>query len=364
MISAQNNLKVFVSPLLGPTNLLTVNDLVEGELGFFNKTTGALIAAGSGEGYFALMKNGVILKSKPMTLSAGYATTLKSYAAPTVKTATVTVSTATAGETYVLSVEDKLVGMRGEQYFHGTYVAQTGDTVTTIATALVSSINNQLAREGKTSYLTITNAAGVITIVTNLQTYVEGKFKGRPVDFVARLSAPEDYAVLEVVTQAPSDGVGYGPYIAYLEYFAQGDHDHHRLIDWRNNFEWTGNATATGQYDVIVLTEDNYVKTANARVDAPMEYIVAFNTLGATPSPIIDAAVNGDITIDGVAYPGSSVIVSIDGTPESPVVANATTGVYQVTGVSLSTGEVLTATAQSGSNPISATSEAVTVTAT
>jgi len=94
-----------------------------------------------------------------------------------------------------------------------------------------------------------------------------------------------------------------------------------------------------------------------------MEYILAFNSAGTTPIPIIDAAVNGDTTVTGVAYPGSSVILSVDGAPESAVTAHATTGVFTVT-VTVATGEVLTATAQSGASPISAVSTAVVVTAT
>ena len=362
MYSTKNSLKVFVSPLLGQTNLLNVTDLKEGELGFFNKATGALIADGIGEGYFALMKDSIVLKSKALTF-AGYAADLKDYTAPTLRQETIAVPTATTGALYQINVEIKIPGIRGEYFLHGSHVAVSGDSTTTIATALAASLNSQLTREGKTNLLTVSSATATITITSILQNYVQGKLHGRPASFRSRLTYPEDDALLATVAAAASDGIGYGPYIMEKEYLAQGDSDPHRQLDWRNNFDWVGNAVVTGEYDVIVLQEENQQKTANARVDAPMEYIVVFNTLGATPSPIIDASVDGDTTVTGVSYPGASVILSVDGAPESAVTAHATTGVWTVT-VTVATGEVLTATAQSGSNPISAVSDSVTVTAT
>lgn len=362
MISSKNSLKVFVSPFMGSTSAANVSALPEGELGFFESNTGDLIAGGIGTGYFGLKRNGEVIKSTVLTF-AGFVADTVAYSAPTLRTSTITVPSATTGKTYQLNVEVKIPGMRGEFYYHGNHVAQSGDTTTDIATALAATLNSQLTREGKSQFLTVTSAAAVITIVSVLPKYVKGKKLGRPTDFVARLTLPEDEAVLETVTVSAADGVGYGPYIVEKEYQAQGDHDHHDLIDWRNNFDYIGLATATGQYNVIVETVENQQKTANSRVDAPIEYILAFDSVGTTPIPIIDASVNGDTTVTGVAYPGSSVILSVDGSPETAVTANATTGIFSVT-VTVATGEVLTATAQAGTSPISAVSTSVTVTAT
>ena len=238
MYSAQNSLKVFVSPFLGVTNALTIDALPEGEIGLFNASTGALLA--SGTGIIALRKDGKVLKSKPVTLATSWAANTDSYAAPTLKTSTITIPTATAGEAYQLAVEVKIPGMRGEYFYYGNHVAPaTGATTTTIATALAASINAQLAREGKTSYLTVTSSGAVITIVSVLQPFALGKFRGKQTDFVARLINPEDDALIETVTVSRNDGTGYGPDILDKEYFAQGDSDHHRLTDWRNNYDWT-----------------------------------------------------------------------------------------------------------------------------
>jgi len=362
MYSTKNSLKTFVSPFIGSTAAASVGTLPEGEIGFFSATTGLIIAGGIGTGYIAQMKNGEILKSKVFAF-AGFVAETKDYTTPALRTSTLTVATAVTGKTYQITVESKIPGMRGEFFHHGTHVAAAADTTTIIAAALAASLNASLTREGKTEYLTVTSAVAIITIVSKLPTYIQGKKLGKQTDYTSRLNLPIEDAVLETVTVTGNDGIGYGPWVVEREHFAQGDSDSHRELEWRNNFEFAGLATAAGEYDVIVLTVANEVDTANSKVSAPMEYILAFNSAGTTPIPIIDAAVNGDTTVTGVAYPGSSVILSVDGAPESAVTAHATTGVFTVT-VTVATGEVLTATAQSGASPISAVSTAVVVTAT
>jgi len=362
MYTTKNSLKTFISTLLEPTNITNVSLLQEGELGFFEKDTGDLISDGIGEGFFALMKNSEVLRSDILTF-AGYAAALKSYSAPTLKSSTITIPSATVGATYVLNVEIKLVGMSGEFFLTASYTAVTSDSTTDVAAALVANLNAQLVREKKTDYLTVSNASAVITISSKLRSYVQGKLQGRPAEFNSRLTSPVDEALLETVTVVANDGIGYGPYIAEKEYLAQGDSDHHREVDWRNNFEWTGNTLVAGQYDVAVILHANQQKTANARVDAPQEHIIAFNTIGATNAPIIDAAVNGDTTVTGIAFPGSTVVLSVDGSPETGVSAHGTTGVYTVT-VTVATDEVLTAVATATGLAPSITSNAVTVTAT
>lgn len=365
MYSVKNSFKVFVSPFIGPTNVANVSDLPEGEVGFFESDTGDLIAGGIGTGYLAKLKNGIVYKSEVFTF-AGFAAAVKSYSAPTPKQATVTIPSAVASTTYLLDIEIKFDNMRNGFNLVGEYTtAASGDTTTTIAAGLVAAINAQLTKEGKTDLLTVTSNLAVITIVSKTRTAVVGKKFGRPVSFYARLSAPEALATAEVITVAPSDGIGYGPYTMEKEYLAWGEHDHHRMLGWRNNFEFGGDAEASGTYDVGVINLTREKQTANANVNAPMDILVAFNvsSAGVTPQPIIDAAEDGDTTVTGVAYPGSSVILSVDGSPESPVTANGTTGIWSVT-VTVATGEVLTATAQDSGSAVSPISDAVTVTAT
>ncbi len=360
MYTTMNSLKVLVSPLTSPSVAPNVTDLAEGEMGYFNKTTGALILAGSGEGYFALRKNGSVIKSKVLTGLAGYATDLEDYAAPVLHTVTITIPTVVIGTTYMVQLEVKIPGMRGEFYFHAPYLAQTGDDATAVATAITLALNNTLVREQKADYFTVTSATDTITITNKLRAYVQGHLPGRPANFKARLTLPEDEALLATVTVAGSDGVGYAPYVAELEYLAQGDSDPNRLIDWRNNFNWIGNAIVGGEYDVMVLKDDNRVDTANSRVKAPMEYIVAFNTVGVTPIPYIDASEDSDTSVTGTAVPGSTVTLYVDTVAQTPVVAHATTGVW-TDPHDAATGEVLTATALVTGGVVSALSDAVTV---
>ena len=362
MYSTINSLKVLVSPLVEPTRIANVADLLEGELGFFEKDTGDLIADGAGEGFFALMKNGRVLKSDILT-NVIYTTSLKAYSAPTLRKSTITVPSATAGAAYQINVENKIPGLRGEFYFYGSHVAPaSGADTTTIATALTAMINAQLVREKKEDYLTVTSSGAVITFEAKLQTAIVGHKSGKPTQFIARLTLPSGEGLLDTQTVAPSEGIGYGPYLMEKEYFAQGDSDPNRLIDWRNNFDWKGNAIATGQYDLIVVKFENQVKTASSRVDAPQEYIIAFNTVGKTNAPVIDASVNGETEVTGVGVIGSTVVLSVDGTPETGVVVNGS-GVWTVT-VTVATGEVLTAVATATGLEASLTSNAVTVTAT
>jgi len=359
MFSAKNSLKVFVSPLISNTIIGDVDSLLEGELGFFNVNTGLLTA--SGAGYFAMKKNGIVVKSPPIAAFAGWAG-VQAYAAPTMQVETITIPTPVVGDVFQISVEIKIPGMRGEFTLYGNFTAV--DTVAAnVATGLAASLNAELAREGHTDLFTVAVSTADVIITEKLQTYVKGHLPGRFLQVKSRLTLPVDSSAIATLTTPHADGVGYGPHILEQEYFAAGESDQYRYQEWRNNFEYIPNAVASGTYKVIVLTEENQVKTANARVDAPIQILIAFQTNGKTPAPTIDAAVNGDTAVTGVAYPGSSVILSVDGSPEAAVSAHGTTGIFSVT-VTVATGDVLTATAQSGVLGVSEVSNAVIVTAT
>lgn len=370
MYSAKNSLKVLISNKANFCSMgTTLKTLPVGEIGFFDET-GALLgssvavlgASGIGTGFFAIRKaDGQILKGKTFT-STGWALAKKAYAAPTMETQTVTISTATAGQQYQLRIEMVIPGMQGPYFKHGNYVAVSGDTTSTIATALAASINAALAREDK-EYFTITAASNVITIVAKLQNYVRGKKQGRPPVFRSSLVLPEAYAALGVQTVAPSDGIGYGPYICEKEYLAQGDSDPYRFGGYPNSFDDRGLVgLATGKYDVFPFTVDSAVHTNNTDVYAPQQYLIALNTVGATAIPRIDAAVNGATSVTGTSVPGATVTLYVNGSLTDTVTANSTTGVWTAS-QTVATGEVLTAYALLAPGTISAVSTAVTVTA-
>ena len=316
--SASNSLKTLVTNVAANTIQANVNLLTEGEIGFFTTTTGALAA--SGAGYFAMKKNGVIIRSLPIANFGGWAG-LKSYTAPAMKISHVTVPTPVVGEAFQAAIEIKIPGMRGETYIHGNFVAQ--DTVAAnVATGLIASLNYSLTKMGATGLVGVTLSTADIVVTEKLQPYVKGKVPFRRVDFKLRLTQPSAKALLETQDTAHSDGIGYGPMIVEQEYFAQGDSDQYRFIGWRNNFEFTGNALVTGKYNVLLLTEDTQSKTANARVDTPVQYLIAFNTVGNLPAPVITAADDSDNTVVGTSFANAVVYAYKNGSTTSA--ANAT----------------------------------------
>jgi len=300
--SAKNNLKVFVSPYSTPSSQLTVDALLVNEIGFYD-AQGDLAA--SGLGYFYWRKsNGKVQKSKLINF-AGWSG-IQSYAAPTLEVQRVTVPSATAGELYQLRVEMKLPFMEGEYIKHGNYKAVSGDSTTTIAAALVASINAAFAREGK-SYFTIENTGAAIDITQLAQTYVKAKKQGLPISYKVGISHPQADAILGAVTTPGAPGIGSANYVAEYEMFAQGDHDSFRFNTWPNSFDWDSlEASKTGQYDVLALTEETPVQSAMDAVYAPQQYLLCFDTtVLSTETDIIDfvlAAQDAPAVVNATAH--------------------------------------------------------------
>lgn len=100
----------------------------------------------------------------------------------------VTVTTATAGDSYAIYIKifnDGALSNEDCMLLNGFYEAVTGDTVTTIAAALVASLNAAQTRMGQT-YFTVTNSAGAITIQSINLPYVVGKKDGRQLDYTLK----------------------------------------------------------------------------------------------------------------------------------------------------------------------------------
>ena len=324
MYSAKNSLKVWVSNSEGPSTAATLAALPVGEIGFFTALGVAIATTGTGNLCYR-KADGQVLKSKEFTFAAAWKSSINAYAAPTMQKQTVTVPVATASTFFQIRLEMKLVGMLGEYFKHGNYQsAASGDTTTTIATALAASLNANLAREQK-SYFTITSSGDGVIIEQKLLPYVRGKKRGRPVAFRAMLSAPETSAVLSALTTAGSDGYGYGPYIAEQEFFAQGDSDGLRFAGYPNSFDDRALvALSAGKYDVLALTNENVQKTANADVRANEQYLLAWNSTGVGVVPTITGGSSApDVssgTAEGTGHTGDTITLYDNGT--------VATGVY------------------------------------
>jgi hypothetical protein len=208
--SNKNSLKVFVSNATGPSVATTLATLPVGEIGFFTAAGAAIATTGTGHLCYR-RADGQVIMSDQVTFASAWKSSIKAYAAPTMEVQTVTFSTATASTLYQVRLEMKLPGMNGSYIKHGNYVsAASGDTTTTIATALAASLNKALAREDK-EYFTITSGAGTVIVTAKSLPYVRGKKSGHPVWFKTSLIYPEALAVNGALTATPSDGIGYGP---------------------------------------------------------------------------------------------------------------------------------------------------------
>jgi hypothetical protein len=343
--SAQNSLKVFISGYSSPTSGTTTTTLAAlpvGEIGFYSEA-GLLLPTGIGTGFFAWRKtlDTQVLRSKVFTF-AGWAAAKKAYAAPTLESQAITI-TAANSTLYQIWLEMKIPGLGGNYIKHAQYKsAASGDTATTIGDALVASLKANLAREGKDGYFTITNATGTITIQNKLLPYVRGKKKGHPIWFKASLTYPTTQAAVFTQTVAPSDGVGYGPYICEQEFFAQGDSDEMRFLGYPNSFDDKALVgSSTGRYDVTPATITDVVQTANADVRANQQYLICFDSIGVTPTPIMTNAslAAGTVTVTGWATPGSTVYLWDNGViTGSTVAANGTTGAVSISGCTIVAG--------------------------
>jgi hypothetical protein len=372
MYSAKNNLKVWVSNFSYPymaANTDTLSNLPAGAIGFYTEA-GVLLPDGTGTGFIAFRKpNGQVLRSKSFTSAVTWLNRRKVYTAPTLGTQTLTV-TAVASTVYQVELEFLLPGLGQSYMLHGNYKsAASGDDATAIAAALTLSLNNALIRTQKTEYFTITSALGVITIVTKLRPYVRGKLQGHPVWFKSRVTLPEAQAALGTQTVAPVEGVGYAPYIAEKEFFAQGDSDAFRFNSWPNSFDDRGllaiKDATLAQYDVVPFNINSPVGTNNADVNANQDYLVCFNSIGVTPTPIMTGTyAAGNVTPTGWAVPGSTVTLYKGGVATgTPVTAHATTGAVTYGSTAVLEGDILTFKAVDGSAAASAASNSKTVTA-
>jgi hypothetical protein len=189
----------------------------------------------------------------------------KAYAAKKLRSDTITINTAVAGQTYNIRFVFRNWGSGSaeNQYFKysGTYKAKTGDTTTTIATALTNLAITNFAREA-TPLLTFTSNGAVITVTEIAQPWVKGKQQGRPLNYYFQFVPITDSTGSENVSWGDVASVskgyaGQGSYqlAADQEYFYLGERgDKYRNVGFPYTFDTTYLVDSSKLYDTIDIT--------------------------------------------------------------------------------------------------------------
>jgi hypothetical protein len=189
----------------------------------------------------------------------------KPYAAKVLRSDTITINTAVVGQTYNIRFVFRNWGSGAaeNQYFKysGTYKAVTGDTTTTIATALTALAVTNFAREA-TGLLTITSSGAVITVTEIAQPWVRGKQQGRPLNYYFQFVPITDSTGAEnvawgTVASVAKGYAGQGTYhlAADQEYFYLGERgDKYRNVGFPYTFDTTYLVSSSLLYDTIDIT--------------------------------------------------------------------------------------------------------------
>ena len=189
----------------------------------------------------------------------------KAYAAKVLRSDTITINTAVVGQTYNIRFVFRNWGSGSSenQYFKysGTYKAVTGDTTTTIATALTALAVTNFSREA-TPLLTITSSGAVITVTEIAQPWVKGKQQGRPLNYYFQFvpitdSTGSENVAWGTVASVAKGYAGQGTYklAADQEYFYLGERgDKYRNVGFPYTFDTTYLVDSSKLYDTIDIT--------------------------------------------------------------------------------------------------------------
>jgi hypothetical protein len=189
----------------------------------------------------------------------------KAYAAKTLRQDTITINTAVVGQTYNIRIVFRNWGSGSaeNQYFKytGTYKCKTGDTTTTIATALHDLAEINFAREA-VPLLSFTTSGADIVITEVAQPWVKGKQQGRPLNYYFQFVPITDSTGAENVSWGTvvSNAKGYagqGTYklAADQEYFYLGERgDKYRNVGFPYTFDTTYLVASNLLYDTIDIT--------------------------------------------------------------------------------------------------------------
>lgn len=150
-----------------------VDSAADGEFGFFNANTLALIpgsvtATADTVEIFAAVKRGTVVETTNKFRKADYKISKAAYAAPVlqVSTATLTGGAIVTGHAYGIKIVETTPGYQPFPTWYYEVVAAAGETATTLGNKLIALINDAASLINKDSdpVVTAANAAGVLTI--------------------------------------------------------------------------------------------------------------------------------------------------------------------------------------------------------
>lgn len=225
----------------------------------------------------------------------------------------VTVGTATAGNLYEIIVKifnDGSLSLENCVMLVGSYTALAADTATTIATALVASLNAAQTRMGQ-DYFTISNAAGAITLQSKRLPFVTGKKDGRIIDFVTQATQVDPSTFTNTGLAIVKTGATVNPcsitFLKDLEWQTRGAFaDSYRGLGYPNNFEFSSDIVSTTAYTLYEFgfydgdRNDHAVQKSPRQITVavPAANVAAFDTTIAKALQTINlatAATDGQI---------------------------------------------------------------------
>ncbi|MDR3584725.1 MAG: ice-binding family protein [Desulfosporosinus sp.] len=130
-------------------------------------------------------------------------------------------------------------------------------------------------------------------------------------------------------------------------------------------------AIGTGShFEGIILGMKNITLRTNASINGRLlaqtavtldeSTVVVPGTAAPTATPIITGTFTaGGTSVSGTAVAGSSVVLTLNGTAQAPVTADATTGIWTVNGLTLASNDVISVTAKASGLILSATTSAI-----
>lgn len=190
---------------------------------------------------------------------------LATYAAEVAKSVTVTVDTATAGQTYILEVYVLEEGgsLSPENFStttRGQYVSSAGDTVTTIRDGLLASLQYAIKKREDGILAASASSTDEIIVAGLIQTVVPGKNIATPIQFNVNVKSFDNSALIDenttlmsaVTTVEASAGTGTGKYAVNLEWFTKGfANEVYREVSYPADFDTPYYASASGIYNCI-----------------------------------------------------------------------------------------------------------------
>ncbi len=292
MFSQKNVLQMFVSDtkadFIAAGSALSA--LTEGDIGLFSAATDTSVAATTvaDGGYIATLKKGEVRKSTVFYAVVAIAS-LKDAVAEVAPVVTLAVPTPSASESEYYQLRVTIHGQdNGDEIKKGFTKSVAGENSTVVATRLAASLQASLDRDAHAD-ISVSAAAGTLTITGLPLDYVPGKKKGGYPVFSVNLNNPVSKAMAGTIATPGSNGIGEGHYIHNLELFAQGNQDAVSRNEFRTAFPDNLISNPAKTYNVLSISLNSQgavvgnsgANTAYAAVPTPLTIVCAFNSAGA-----------------------------------------------------------------------------------